>query len=167
MAKEKAGEKELVITRIFDAPLELVWKAWTDPEQVKRWWGPKGFTSPAIKIDLRPGGSYLYCMRSPEGQDIWSGGTFLEVVPQERIVSTDYFSDKDGNKLSPTQFGLSSDFPPESVVTVAFTDEGDKTKLTLTYVLPESAAARDAILKSGMEAGWNESFDQLAESLSS
>ena len=158
-------ERELVITRIFDAPRELVWKAWTEPERVKRWWGPKGFTAPVIKIDLRVGGKYLYCMRSPEGQDLWSGGIFQEVVPQERIVATDYFSDKDGNKISPTQFGLSADFPAESTVTITFTEEGDKTKLTLTYPLPESAAARDAILKSGMEQGWNESFDKLAESL--
>jgi uncharacterized protein YndB with AHSA1/START domain len=104
-------------------------------------------------------------MRSPEGQDLWSGGIFQEVVPQERIVATDYFSDKDGNKISPTQFGLSADFPAESTVTITFTEEGDKTKLTLTYPLPKSAASRDAILKSGMEQGWNESFDKLAESL--
>ncbi len=158
-------EREIVITRIFDAPRKKVWKAWTDPERVKRWWGPKGFTSPEIKIDLRPGGTYQYCMRSPKGQDLWSGGIFQEVVSQERIVVTDYFSDKDGNKISPTQLGLSADFPAESTVTITFTEEGDKTKLTLTYPLPESAAARDAILKSGMEQGWNESFDKLAESL--
>jgi len=77
----RAKETELVITRVFDAPRELVWKAWTDPDQVARWWGPKGFTAPACKMDLRVGGEYLNYMRSPEGQDFWSKGVFREVVP--------------------------------------------------------------------------------------
>jgi uncharacterized protein YndB with AHSA1/START domain len=79
--EKNTKERELVITRIFDAPREKVWKAWTDPERVKRWWGPKDFTAPVIKIDLRVGGKYLYCMRSPEVKDFWSGGIFQEVVP--------------------------------------------------------------------------------------
>jgi uncharacterized protein YndB with AHSA1/START domain len=73
--------KELIITRIFDAPRELVWKAWTEPEQLMRWWGPKSFTSPVCKIDLRVGGVYLYCMRSPEGQDYWNTGVYKEIIP--------------------------------------------------------------------------------------
>jgi len=74
------GNEELFITRIFDAPGELLWKAWTEPESVKRWWGPKNFTSPFAKIDLRVGGTYLYCMRSPEGQDFWSTGVYREII---------------------------------------------------------------------------------------
>ncbi len=82
--------KELTITRVFDAPRELVWKAWTEPERVKRWWGPKSFTTPVSKIDLRVGGKYLYCMRSPEGKDFWGTGIFREIVAPERLVMTDY-----------------------------------------------------------------------------
>ncbi|HUI73255.1 MAG TPA: SRPBCC domain-containing protein, partial [Spirochaetia bacterium] len=72
--------QNLVITRIFDAPRELVWKAWTDPRFVMQWWGPKGFTSPSCKIDLRVGGRYLFCMRAPDGQEFWSGGEYVEII---------------------------------------------------------------------------------------
>ncbi len=164
------NSKELVITRVFDASRELVWKAWTDPEMVKKWWGPKNFSAPHISIDFRVGGKYLYCMHGvgapgSKAQDFWSAGVFKEIVPQERIVVSDYFSDKDGNKLSPAEFGLSPDFPVESAVTIKFIEEGDKTKLSITYPLPYSAAAREAMLKSGMEQGWNQSLDKLAASL--
>src|SRR5437867_12269293 len=89
---KKTKRQELVISRIFDAPRELVWKAWTDPERVKRWWGPKGFTAPYINIDFRTGGKYLYCMRGVavpggEEQDFWSAGTFQRIIPHEKIVA--------------------------------------------------------------------------------
>lgn len=98
MAEKKEGrnidvknskQQELVIKRIFDAPRELVWDAWTEPEQIMRWWGPKGFSAPVAKIDLRVGGAYLNCMRSPEGKDFWSKGVFREIVAPERLVMTD------------------------------------------------------------------------------
>ena len=76
----KLSEQNLLITRTFDSPRELVWKAWTDPERVKRWWGPKGFTAPFCKIDLRVGGVCLNCMRSPDGKDYWSTGVYREIV---------------------------------------------------------------------------------------
>src|SRR5512134_2988905 len=88
-AAAETGGQELVITRVFDAPRELVWKAWSEPEHFKRWWGPKGFTCPVCQIDFRVGGKFLGCMRSPEGQDFWSTGVYKEIVPLERIVSTD------------------------------------------------------------------------------
>ena len=79
-ASQNNKGKELTITRIFDAPRELVWKAWTEPGRMMRWWGPKGFTSPVCKIDLRVGGEYLNAMRSPEGQEFWSKGVYREIV---------------------------------------------------------------------------------------
>ena len=95
---------ELVITRVLDAPREAVWKAWTDPTRFMLWWGPKGFISPACKIDLRVGGKYLACMRSPEGQDYWSTGVYREIVPRERIVCTDNFADeRGGSRVPPKQ----------------------------------------------------------------
>src|SRR5437660_792412 len=83
--------QDLVITRTFNAPRAAVWKAWTDPAEVVKWWGPKDFTSPAAKVDLRVGGKYLYCMHGPAGSqfdmDMWSTGTYTEIVPMEKIVA--------------------------------------------------------------------------------
>jgi uncharacterized protein YndB with AHSA1/START domain len=153
-------ERELVITRIFDAPRELVWKAWTEPERSMRWWGPKNFTSPVSKIDLRVGGTYLNCMRSPEGQDYWSTGVYREIVPMERIVYTDSFADEKGNVVPATHYGMGPDFPLEMLVSVTFEEDGGRTKMTLRHVgIP---AGRMSELT---EAGWNESFDKLAEVL--
>src|SRR3989337_2780421 len=102
MAEQKS--KELVITRLFDAPRELVWKAWTDPKQLMQWWGPKGFTSPVCKQDFRVGGKYLYCMRSPEGKDYWSTGVYREIVAMKKIVCTDSFADEKGNVVPATHY---------------------------------------------------------------
>ena len=109
---------EVVITRVFDAPRRLVFDVWTKPEHVVRWWGPKGYTSPSCKIDLRPGGALLLCMRSPEGQDLWSRGTFREVVVPERIVYVDSFSDEKGNRVPASHYGMPADWPEETMVTV-------------------------------------------------
>lgn len=154
------GKSELVITRVFDAPRELVWKAWTDPERMMQWWGPKGFTSPACKIDLRVGGVYLYCMRSPEGKDYWSTGVYQEILPLERIVCTDSFADETGNVVPASHYGMGSDLPMEMLVTVTFEEHGGKTTMILRHVgFPEGTMTEMA------KAGWNESFDKLAESL--
>jgi uncharacterized protein YndB with AHSA1/START domain len=82
--------EELVVTRVFDAPRELVFRAWTEPERVRRWRGPEGFTMPYCDIDLRPGGIFLRCMRSPEGQDFWVTGVFREIVAPERLVTVTF-----------------------------------------------------------------------------
>jgi uncharacterized protein YndB with AHSA1/START domain len=154
-------EREIVITRVFDAPRKLVWKAWTDPQHLMRWWGPKDFTSPVCKVDLRVGGKYLYCMRSKEGQEFWSTGTYKEIVPLERIVCTDSFSDEKGNVVPASHYGLpGEDWPLELTVTIKFEVLGGKTKMTLTHVGIPSGQ-----MKEMTGAGWNESFDKLAESL--
>ena len=104
-------EEALVISRVFDAPREVVWKVWIDPELVKRWWGPKYFTAPVAKIDFRVGGRYLYDMRSPDGQDYWSTGTYREIVPLERIVATDSFADEQGNIVPASHYGIERTWP--------------------------------------------------------
>ncbi|MBE0596836.1 MAG: SRPBCC domain-containing protein [Desulfuromonadales bacterium] len=158
-AMEQA-EGALFITRVFDAPREQVWKAWTDPEEAMRWWGPKGFTTPYCKIDLRVGGAYHNCMRSPEGQDFWSTGVYREIVPLERIVCTDSFADEKGNVVPATHYGMNADFPEEMLVTVTLEDHEGKTKLTLQHAgLPPGKDLDDC------RAGWNESFDKLSEEL--
>jgi uncharacterized protein YndB with AHSA1/START domain len=153
-------EDELVITRIFSAPREQVWKAWTEPERLMRWWGPKGFTSPASTIDLRVGGAYLSCMRSPEGRDFWSTGIYREIVPPERIVCTDSFADEKGNVVPATHYGMSPGFPLELLITVTFEEESGGTKMTLRHAgIPAGQMSEQTA------AGWNESFDKLAEVL--
>ena len=151
--------EDLVIKRIFDAPREAVWKAWTVPKQCIRWWGPKGYTAPACKIDLRVGGKYLFCMRSPEGQDYWSTGVYRDIVPMERIVLTDSFADEKGNVVPASHYGMQGDWPMELLVTVTFKDDGGKTIMTLEHAGIPSGTMSDC------EAGWSGSFDKLAESL--
>ena len=106
-------KQEIIITREFDAQREFVWKALTYPERVKRLWGPKGFASPVAKIDFCDGGTSLVCMRSPEGKDYWSTGIYREIVEPERIVSTDSFSDAEGNVVPASYNGMSRDWPLE------------------------------------------------------
>jgi uncharacterized protein YndB with AHSA1/START domain len=146
--------KELVITRIFDAPRELVFKAWIDPKHVAQWWGPKGFTNPVCELDVRPGGGIRIHMVAPDGLVIPTTGVFQEVVEPERLVFiTSGFVDEAGNP------GL------EVLNTVTFVEHNGKTKLTLQAVVVKSVPAVAASL-AGMEQGWNESLDRLAESLS-
>jgi len=159
-APTSSAQQELVIERVFDAPRELVWRAWTEPEQVMRWWGPKGYTSPAAEIDLRVGGKYLWCMRSPEGQDLWSTGVYREIVPLERIVCTNSFSDEKGNVVPASHYGIGGDMPQEMLGTVTFEDLGGKTRMTLRH---EGLPAGE--MSDGANAGWNEAFDKLAEYL--
>ena len=157
---EEIVEHELVITRIFDAPRSRVFKAWTEPEQSKRWWGPKGFTTPFAKIDLRVGGKYLNCMRSPEGKDYWSTGVYREIVRPERIVCTDSFADEKGNVVPATHYDISSNFPLEMLITVTFEELGGKTQMTLRHLgIPPGKDHDDC------HQGWSEFFDKLAEFL--
>jgi uncharacterized protein YndB with AHSA1/START domain len=147
---------EIVIKRVFDAPRKAVWNAWTDPERFMLWWGPEGFSSPACKIDLRVGGKYLYCMRSPEGQDYWGTGVYRDIVPMERIVCTDSFADSEGNVVAASYYGMKGYWPLEMVVIVTFEEDGGKTIMTLRHDgIPRK-------MKSDCEAGWSGSFDKLA-----
>ena len=159
MATTMKNKKELTITRIFDAPRDLVWKAWTEPERLMRWYGPKNFTSPVSKIDFRVGGTYVNCMRSPDGKDYWSTGVYREIVPLERIVLTDSFADEKGNVVPASHYGMEGDWPLELQMTITFEDAGGKTKLTLRH-----AGIPDVEITNA-QTGWNESFDKLAEVL--
>ena len=160
----------MVITREFDAPRERVWKAWTDPEIVKRWWGPEGFTAPSIKIDLRVGGKYIFAMQGPPGSQLeevgYNAGVFKEIVPNEKLVLTIYMSDKDGNMVDPTEYGMDPNFTKESFYTVLFEDIGSgRTRLSLVFPKPELEAEYQAILKSGMEEGWKSQLNKLEQAL--
>lgn len=155
-----AENQDIIITRVFEAPRDLVWKAWTEPKHLMRWWGPKGFTAPVARIDLRVGGEYISCMRSPEGKEFWSKGVFREVVPPERLSMTTSLADAEGNVVPASHYGMPGDWPLETLITVTFKEDDGKTKLTLRHAEIPAGENRE-----GASAGWNESFDKLAESL--
>jgi uncharacterized protein YndB with AHSA1/START domain len=159
MTNSTANETErMVVTRVFDAPRELVWKAWTEPEYVMQWWGPKGWTCPACKIDFRVGGKYLCCMRGPDGYEGWTGGEYREIVPYEKIVSTMYFADSNGNRLNPAELGIEHDGQADSPDVVLFEDIGNgQTKLT--FIGNETM---QNALESGQLEGWKEQLDKVA-----
>jgi len=126
-------DNELIIEHVFDAPRKLLWKAWSEPEHFKRWWGQKKFTSPECKLDFRVGGKYLACMRSPEGVDYWSTGMYRKVIPFQRIVYTDNFADEKGSVVPESHYGMPGDQSEESLVTVTFDENGGQTTMTLRY----------------------------------
>ncbi|MEP6995317.1 MAG: SRPBCC domain-containing protein [Acidobacteriota bacterium] len=142
------ADRELVITRVFDAPRELVFKAWTDPESAKRWWGPKGFTLTHSEMDVRPGGRWRACMRSPEGVDFWIQGVYRDITPPERFVYTWAWEKPEG------QPGR------ETLITVEFAEQGNKTEMTFRQAEFETVEDRDS-----HRGGWTETFDRLAEYL--
>ncbi len=155
---------DIKIERIFDAPVEKVWQAWTAPEQIMKWFGPKDWTTPVVKSDFRVGGTSLYCMRGSMApgeplMDTWSGGAYKEIVPMQKIVTTDYFTDEEGRKISASDIGMPGEWPEEMQVTTTFEDVGGKTKVTLLHEGHPAEMAEPA------KAGWNESLDKLAEIL--
>jgi uncharacterized protein YndB with AHSA1/START domain len=158
--KGSEGAPKISIVRTFDAPVDEVWQAWTDPAKVKQWWGPKGFTAPSVKNDLRVGGTYLYSMKSPDGKEYWSTGTYREIVPQKKIVVTDSFADKTGKVVPASEYGMEGEWPLETTMTVTFDEASGKTALTLEYSgVPAGKMSEMA------KAGWNESLDKLGASL--
>jgi len=164
MATETKHTTDLVIERLFDAPREQVWKAWTEEEQVKKWWGPKGYTAPVSTIDLRVGGRYVSCMRGPglDGnvRDFWSTGSYKEIVPLRKIVCTDSFADEKGDVVPATHYGMSGDFPLEMLITVTFEEREGKTEMVLRHQgIPEG------VMRDLTRQGWSESFDKLDASL--
>jgi len=147
------GDREIVMTRVFDAPRSLVFEAFTKPELVRQWLlGPEGWSMPVCEIDLRVGGKYRYVWRHVKGHEMGMGGVFREIVPPERIVSTEKFDE--------------AWYPGEAVGTVVLTEQGGKTTLTQT-VQYQSREAREAVLKSPMESGVAAGYDRLAELLTS
>jgi uncharacterized protein YndB with AHSA1/START domain len=158
MAKgsQKSSSNAIFITRSFDAPRELVWKAWSDPEMVMRWWGPKGFTAPVAKNDFHAGGKYLYVMRSPDGQDFWSTGIYREIDAPNRLVVTDSFADEKGNVVPASHYGMIGDWPLELLVTLTFEEENGMTRFSLRHEGIPPGQMSDLT-----KVGWNESFDKL------
>ena len=144
MDQLEVGQVE--VSRIFDAPLELLWNAWTVPEHFMKWYGPKGFTTPTCEIDLRVGGRHLWSMQSPDGRQMYFTGVYKEVAPMERLVYSDSMSDPEGNVM-PAPEGMHGTME----VTVIFAHAGGKTTVTVSHAGNEQA---------GM--GWEMAFDKLS-----
>lgn len=144
------AQKEVVITRVFDAPRERVFEAWTKAEHLKQWFSPDGFTVPECEVDFRVGGAWRLSMRSPEGEDFWSNGVYREIVAQERIVFTDVLVDEDDRPLF------------EALTTVTFEDRHGMTLLKVQVSVGEIFDPAGAAAVAGMEEGWTETLDHLA-----
>lgn len=145
------ADRTFVIERVFDAPRELVFEAFSKPEHLKHWWGPKGWTLPVCELDFRPGGVWLYCMRGPGGEESWGKATYQEIKPPEKIVYTDDFVDSDGNVLEGT---------PQMQITLTFEDSDGKTKV-INHAVFESAEALKSVLDMGMTEGLKQTWDRL------
>lgn len=144
-----ASDRDLIIRRTFDAPRELVWKSWTEPERIKRWLAPKDFTIPVAEGDLRPGGAWREIMRKPDGTELSLGGVYREIVEPQRLVFTHAWLDNDGKP------------EPETLVTITFADRGSKTEMKFRQSGFDSVESRE-----GHEGGWKECFDKLEKLLS-
>ncbi len=140
------AERELVVTRIIDAPRGLVFKAWTQPEHIARWWGPQGYTTIHCDMDIRVGGAYRFGMRSPEGKEHWKRGVFRDIVEPERVVFSFAWEDTRGEPGH------------ELLTTVTFEAVGEKTRLTLRQGVFETREGRD-----GHVSGWTSCFERFAE----
>jgi uncharacterized protein YndB with AHSA1/START domain len=154
---------DFVISRTFDAPRDLVWKAFTDPERMKHWWGPKGFTVIASKMDFRPGGTYHYGMRAPDGSAMWGKFVYQEITPPERMVLINSFSDEAGGI---TRHPMAPNWPLQMFSTFTFEDVGGgKTKFTVRWS-PHNATEEErevfATSHDSMRGGWGGTMDQLA-----
>jgi uncharacterized protein YndB with AHSA1/START domain len=141
-------DREIVMTRVFDAPRHLVFEAFCKPELLQRWFGPRGWSLVVCEVDLRVGGGFRFVLRGPDGREMGMRGVYREIVPPERSVHMESFDD----------------YPGESQVTAVFVEQGGKTTLTATVLYP-SQEVRDAVIQSGMEHGAAESYDKLAELL--
>src|SRR5438876_9878644 len=143
-------DREIVMTRVFDAPRSMVFDAFSKPELLKRWFGPRGWSLVVCEVDLRVGGGFRFIMRGPDGKEMGMRGVYREITPPERSVHMESYDD----------------YPGESQVTAELVEQGGKTTLTATVLYP-SQEVRDVVLKSGMEHGAAERYDQLAELLAS
>ena len=163
---KQAPEFEFIIKREFNAPRERVWKAWTDAKSLGKWWGPKGFDIVSVKLDLRPGGTFHYLLRSPDGQDMWGKFIFREIVPLERLVFVVSFSDAEGGL---TRHPMSPDWPLMMLSIITFTDAGaGKTRITVRWVAYEATEAERKVFEAGAESmrqGWTGTFDRLDDYL--
>ena len=156
MVDSSIYQESVVVERVFDAPIDLVWKMWTDPTSFKAWYGPSGVTVPVAELDVRPGGRRRVCM-AVGPREMWFTGEHLEVTEPTRLVYTETIADEHGNPISPESLGMPPKTPGTTAVTIVLEEVNGGTRVTLTHagVPAESGAAR----------GWSGAFDKLAAQL--
>ena len=154
--------KPFEISRVFDAPRERVWQAWTEPEHMKKWWGPKGFTVTHLKMDLRPGGMTHYCLRGPDGGEMWGRAVYREVRKPERLVWVNSFSDPKGGL---TRHPGHESWPLEMLTTATLEAQGQRTRLTIQWLPLEGSSDVERKTfdegRKSMNQGWSGTFEQL------
>jgi uncharacterized protein YndB with AHSA1/START domain len=165
-ASKTDATADFVISRVFDAPRDLVWKAFTEPEHMRHWWGPKGFATFASKMDLRPGGTYHYGLKAPDGAAMWGKMVYREIVAPERIVLINSFSDEAGGT---SRHPMAPTWPLEMLSIFTFEEQtGGKTKVTIRWS-PHNATDEERntfdASHASMNQGWSGSLDQLADYL--
>lgn len=156
MSDSAISKDACVVERIFDAPVDLIWQMWTQPEHFKKWYGPTGFSVPVAEMDMRIGGKHLFCMESPDGSmKMWSTGEYKEIVPNVRLVYTDSMADEHGNVVSPSAMGMPEGYPETTEVTVMLEDLGGRTKMVMTHTG----------VPAGASDGWKQAFAKMAEQI--
>jgi uncharacterized protein YndB with AHSA1/START domain len=150
-----APNKTIATERAFSLPLNTVWKAWSDAETMKKWWGPKEYTCPYCTIDFKLGGKYFNAMQGPDGKKIWGTGTYKEIIRHKKLVYTDSFADEKGNIVDASYYNMPGNWPKEMLVTVELEEDGDKTVMKLHHAGLPPEMADDCV------KGWNSSFDKL------
>lgn len=162
--KTEAGHP-FIISRTFDAGRELVWKAWTEPERFRQWFGPKGCTVTEVKMELKPGGMGQCCVRTPDGREMWGKFIYQEIAPPERLVYVQHFSNREGGI---TRHPLMPTWPMHLLTTITFVEQNGKTFLTVRWLPLNSTDEERQTFDSaheGMKQGWGGSFEQLADYL--
>jgi len=150
--------ERMVVSRTFHAPVESVWRAWTEPQLVSQWWGPVGFSCPVCEMDFRVDGKFLIGMRTPDGQDFFNAGQYHEILPHQKIVSSMYFADAAGNKVDHEHYGIEHEAIPDAYDVTTFEELGDgQTKLTFTG----NETMEDAKATGQLE-GWLQILDKFA-----
>jgi len=147
-------QKTVAITRTFNMPVSAAWKAWTEPESFKKWWGPKDYSCPFCTIDLRVGGKNIASMKGPDGNEIFSNGIYREIVPMKKLVYEDNFADDKGNTVEPSYYGMPGEWS-NITVTVTFKEKNGKTEMSMQQEGIPAEMYDDCI------TGWQQSFDKL------
>jgi uncharacterized protein YndB with AHSA1/START domain len=165
MTMQNKTDRPFVISRSFEASRETLWRAWTEPERVKQWWGPKGFIVHTCTIDLRPGGVWHYGMKTPNGQEMWGRGVYREIVKPERLVWVNSFSNLEGAITKPP---FDEDWPMQLLTTLTLAEEENGTRLTMNWMPLEATEAERQTFDANHESmtgGWTGTFNQLEKYL--
>ena len=158
LSKKRSAVKDvLVINRVFDIPLHTMWRALTEAESFKKWWGPGEYTCPYSRMDARVGGKYLNCMRAPDGTETWSTGEVLELVPDKKLVISDHFADSKGNAVNASHYGMPGKWPDELQISFELEEADGATKLRLEHAgVPKE-------MQDDCREGWTGCLDKLEE----